>query len=99
VLVSPGGSVARYLYGLEFSPRDLQLGLLEASDAGRIGPFEQFNRYLYRYEPRGRTYVLYTERILAIAGAVAAPLLAAGLALGWRQSRRKPSPGGMASAS
>ena len=31
MLLTPAGKVARYFYGIEFSPRDLRLGLIEAS--------------------------------------------------------------------
>ena len=31
MLLTPAGKVARYFYGIEFSPRDLRLGLIEAA--------------------------------------------------------------------
>ena len=36
VILTPEGRVARYLFGIDFTPRDLELGLVEAS-AGKIG--------------------------------------------------------------
>src|SRR5207249_1063395 len=45
VVLTPGGVVARYCYGVEFSPRDLRAGLVEASD-GRVGtPVEKLLLY------------------------------------------------------
>src|SRR5262249_39115201 len=36
VLLTPDGRVARYFFGVEYAPRDLRLGIVEAS-AGKIG--------------------------------------------------------------
>jgi len=36
VMVAPGGTVSRYLFGIEFAPRDLKLGLIESAH-GKLG--------------------------------------------------------------
>jgi protein SCO1/2 len=35
-VATPDGRLSRYFYGIEYGPRDLRLGLVEASE-GRIG--------------------------------------------------------------
>jgi len=43
--------VSRYYYGIDFSPRDLRLGLIEAAEA-RIGtPIDQLLLFLFSYDP------------------------------------------------
>ena len=51
MLLTPQGRFARYFYGIEFSPRDLRLGLLEAS-GGKIGrAIDQLLLFCYHYDP------------------------------------------------
>jgi len=49
------GKLARYFYGIEYAPRDLRLGLVEASE-NKIGtPVDQLMLYCYHYDPaRGK---------------------------------------------
>jgi len=50
-LLTPEGVISRYLYGVEFKPNDLRLGLLEAS-RGKIGTtMERILLYCYQYDP------------------------------------------------
>jgi protein SCO1 len=55
MLFTPDGRLARYYYGIEYAPRDIQLGLIEASQ-GKIGNLaDQVLLYCYHYDPsRGR---------------------------------------------
>ena len=55
VLLSPDGKISRYLFGVEYAPKDVRLGLVEAS-SGKIGGFsDQILLYCYMYDPtRGR---------------------------------------------
>lgn len=54
-LLTPRGVVSRYLFGIEFAPRDLRLALIEASE-GRIGSaVDKFLLRCFHYDPtRGR---------------------------------------------
>ncbi|MGI8786092.1 MAG: SCO family protein [Acidobacteriota bacterium] len=55
-VVTPQGRLSRYFYGIEYSPRDLRLGLVEAS-AGKIGsPVDQLLLYCYHYDPMTGKY-------------------------------------------
>lgn len=70
MLLTPDGHVAQYYYGIEYSPRDLQLGIVEASH-GRVGSVvDQVMLYCYHYDPRQGRYgaaVLNILRISALA--------------------------------
>ncbi len=54
-VVTPQGKLARYFYGIEYAPRDVRLGLVEASE-NKIGtPVDQLLLYCYHYDPaRGK---------------------------------------------
>jgi len=56
MVLTPTGSIARYYYGIDYSPRDLRLGLVEASN-GRIGtPVDQLLLFCYHYDPATGKY-------------------------------------------
>ncbi len=91
VVLTPEGTISRYLYGIAPSPRDLRLALLEAT-GGRIGKNAVFGRALllcFHYDPAGKKYVLYAANIMKAGGGLT--LLAVGFALLalWRRERRK----------
>jgi protein SCO1/2 len=69
VVATPEGRIARYLYGVEYAPKDLRFALVEAS-SGRVGnPVDQLLLYCYQYDPaRGRygAAVLRTVRFFGI---------------------------------
>jgi len=69
VVATAEGRIARYLYGVEYAPKDLRLAVVEAS-AGRVGsPVDQLLLYCYQYDPvRGRygAAILRTVRLLGI---------------------------------
>jgi protein SCO1 len=63
-LVTPEGKLSQYYLGVEYAPRDLQLGLVEAS-AGRIGsPVDNILTYCYRYDPTLNRHSLIIGRIV-----------------------------------
>jgi protein SCO1/2 len=86
MVATPDGRLARYFYGIEYAPRDLRLGLVEAS-AGRIGtPVDQILLYCFHYDPTTGKYGAVVIRMIRLAGL--ATLAALGLAM-WRMSRRR----------
>ena len=69
-LLTPKGVIARYFYGIEFSPRDVRLGIVEASEE-RIGsPIDSVLLLCYHYDPATGKYgasAITAVRIGAIA--------------------------------
>jgi protein SCO1/2 len=88
-VVKPNGQMARYLYGLEFPPADLRLGLLEASEGRHITTVEQLILYCYHYDPQGGKYVLVARRVMQIGGGAVALVLFGVLGLLWARELRK----------
>jgi protein SCO1/2 len=82
------GKLSRYLYGIEYAPRDLRLALVEASQ-GRIGsPVDQLLLYCYHYDPAAGRYGAAVMNIVRFAGAAFALVLSTFLALMWSRERR-----------
>jgi protein SCO1/2 len=68
VVLTPQGRTSRYFYGIDFSPRDLRLGLIEAA-ADKIGsPIDQLLLFCFHYDPTAGKYTLLVNRVTQIAG-------------------------------
>jgi protein SCO1/2 len=90
IVLSPGGTVSRYLYGIGIDPRDLKLALIEAAD-GKIGASPAGNAllmYCFKYDPVGKKYMLYARNIMKAAGALTMILLTGLLVVLWRRYGR-----------
>jgi protein SCO1 len=67
MLLTPAGKIAQYYYGIEYAPRDIQLGLVEASK-GKIGSVvDQVLLYCYHYDPRQGKYGAAIFNILRLS--------------------------------
>jgi len=68
MLVTPQGKLAQYYYGVEFSPKDLRLGMIEAS-RNKIGNLvDQITLYCYHYDPTSGRYGAVVTNILRLGG-------------------------------
>ena len=91
IVLTPEGKVSRYLYGIEHSPQDLRLALLEASK-GKIGTSAALNKVLlfcYHYDPVGKKYVLAAARLMTGAAAIVFIALAALILLMWKSEKAR----------
>ncbi len=67
IVLTPEGKIAQYYYGVEYAPRDLQLGLVQASQ-NQIGTVvDQVLLYCYHYDPDTGKYGAIISRILKLA--------------------------------
>jgi protein SCO1 len=68
LVVTPDGRIARYFPGIEYPPRDLRLGLVEAS-AGRIGTtVDRLLLFCYHYDAATGRYTPAIESALRVGG-------------------------------
>jgi protein SCO1 len=66
MVLTPQGKMSRYFYGIEYAPRDLRFGVIDAS-AGKVGSLaDQIILYCYMYDPDRGTYSLILMRVLRI---------------------------------
>jgi protein SCO1/2 len=69
MIVTPDGRLSRYFYGVEYAPRDVRLGLVEAS-RNKIGsPVDQILLFCYHYDPSTGKYGALVMRMVRVAGA------------------------------
>jgi protein SCO1/2 len=82
------GKISRYLFGIEFAPRDLKLALVEAAD-GKIGTIvEQALLFCYHYDPETGRYGLAIMNLVRIGGLLTVVVLGASVWLSLRRERR-----------
>jgi protein SCO1 len=80
MVLTPEGRISRYFYGVDFPPKDLRMGLVEASQ-GKIGnAVDELLLYCYHYDPATGKYGAIVNNMLKI-GAVLTILLLGGMIL------------------
>jgi len=68
MVLTPDGKIAQYFYGVEYVPKDLRLGLIQASE-NKIGNLvDQVLLYCYHYDPETGKYGAVVMRIVRLAG-------------------------------
>jgi protein SCO1/2 len=88
-VLTADGRVSRYLFGIEFAPRDLRLALVEATDR-RIGSvIDQALLFCYHYDPETGTYGLAIMNVIRLAGLLTVGLAAAFIVGSLRRERRQ----------
>jgi protein SCO1/2 len=88
-VATPGGRLSRYFYGIEYAPRDLRLGLIEAS-GNRIGsPVDQILLYCYHYDPKVGKYGAVVMNMVRLGGVAAVLILSTFLTIMWRRDFRR----------
>jgi protein SCO1/2 len=69
MIVTPDGRLSKYFYGVEYSPRDVRLGLVEASQ-NRIGnPVDALLLFCYHYDPATGKYGAVAMNMVRFGGA------------------------------
>ena len=69
-VTTPQGKLARYFYGIEYAPRDVRLGLIEAADNKIGSPVDQLLLYCYHYDPATGKYGAAVMNIMRVAGVI-----------------------------
>jgi protein SCO1/2 len=89
MVATPQGRLSRYLYGVEYAPRDVRLALVEASQ-GKIGnPVDSILLFCYHYDPATGKYSAAALNVIRLLGV--ALLLALGTFM-FMSARRNPAP-------
>jgi protein SCO1 len=102
LVLTPAGHISRYFYGVDFPPKDLRLGLVEASQEKIGNAVDQVLLYCYHYDPATGKYGAIVSNMLKIGGGLT--ILLVGLMLvillrlervatrtGWNQTKSQQS--------
>ena len=90
MVLTPQGRISRYFYGVDFPPKDLRMGLVEASE-GKIGnAVDQVLLYCYHYDPATGKYGAVVNNILRLGAGVTIVFLGALLLILFRLEKVVP---------
>lgn len=89
MIATPEGKLSRYLYGIDYSPKDLKFSLMDSAQNKIGNPVEQLYLYCFHYNPADGKYglaILSVLRLLSVA-----TLLGIGgmLIVFWRYNKNK----------
>lgn len=87
-ILTPSGTISKYLYGVKYEPRTLRFALMEGAE-GRIGTtLERFILWCHAYDPDQGGYVLLAARIMQLGGLVMVFVLVVGVGWLWLRDRQ-----------
>jgi protein SCO1 len=92
MIATPAGKLSRYIYGVQYAPADLRLGLVEASQHKIGSPVDYALLYCFHYDASQGKYTLAIMNVLKLAGGVTILCLAALVFFLMRKDKRAKTP-------
>ena len=90
MVLTPDGKIAQYYFGVDYAPKDLRLGLVQASQ-GKIGSVvDEVLLYCYHYDPTTGKYGAIISRILQLSAAATILILGGLLLILFRRGPARP---------
>jgi len=89
MILTPDGKLSRYFYGVEYAPRDVRLGLVEASQNKIGSPVDQILLFCYHYDPATGKYGAIAMNMVRFAGATFVLICGTFLLVMWRRDWRR----------
>jgi len=90
-ILTPDGRVSRYLFGIEYGPRDLRLALVEAGDRKIGSVVDQVLLFCYHYDPERGAYGLAITNMVRLGGIMTVAGLGTFILVNLRRDRRQDS--------
>ncbi|MDB4965338.1 MAG: SCO1/SenC family protein [Myxococcales bacterium] len=89
IALAPDGKVTRYLYGVQYPPRDIKLALFESAN-GRVGTtMERALLRCYAYDANTKSYRVFAVRFVRAGSLLVLGLLVTFLTILWRRDMRR----------
>ena|SRR6266404_5000067 len=89
ILLTPEGKVTQYYYGIEYSPKDMRLGMIEASQEKIGNPVDQLILYCYHYDPTTGKYGAIAMRMMRLGGLLTVLLLGMFMVFSFRREGQR----------
>src|ERR1700733_3955137 len=98
MVLTPEGKISQYYYGVEFAPKDLRLGLIQASDHKIGNVVDEVLLYCYHYDPDTGKYGAIISRVLQLSAGATVLILGAFLIVMFRVNSTTVAAGRYSSA-
>ncbi len=89
MVVTPEGKLSRYLYGIDYSPKDLKFSLMDSAQNKIGNPVEQLYLYCFHYDPSSGKYGLAILSVLRLLSVATLLGIGALLLVFWRYNKKK----------
>ncbi len=89
MIATPEGKLSRYLYGIDYSPKDIKFSLIDSSEHKIGNPVEQLFLYCFHYDPASGKYGLAILRVLRGAAVATIIGIVALILFFWRNNKKK----------
>jgi protein SCO1/2 len=87
------GKVSRYIFGIEYAPRDVKFALMDAAQQKIGSVVDQAQLFCYHYDPETGTYGFAIMTAVRVAGALTLGGLGAFIVVTLRRERRQDKAG------
>jgi protein SCO1 len=87
VIATADGRVSRYLFGIEYAPKDLRLALVESGDGKVGGLVDQALLFCYQYNPHTGRYSSAIIGVIKVAAALTVLALGGFIVVMWRREK------------
>jgi protein SCO1 len=92
LVATPQGRLSRYFYGVEYSPKELRLALVESSE-GRVGSaIDELLLYCFHYNPESGRYGLIVMNLVRLGGVMTVLGIGGFILIMRRRESRMPAP-------
>lgn len=89
IILTPQGKTARYFYGIDYAPSDLELSLAEASQGKETSVADQILLFCFHYDPTTGRYSLMVMRLIQAGGVLTMLLLGSYMFWSFRRDRKR----------
>lgn len=89
IVVTPGGTVSHYLFGIDFATNDIRLALVDAANQHIGSLLDRVALICYHYDPSTGRYTPFVLGLLQIAAAATLVVVGGGLVILWRADVRR----------
>jgi protein SCO1/2 len=88
MVLTPEGKISRYLFGIEYAPKDLRFALVESAQSHLGNVVDQLLLYCFHYDPATGRYGAAVMAILRLAGALTVAALVLFILIMRRREKR-----------
>lgn len=89
MVATPEGKLSRYLYGIDYAPKDIKFAVMESAENKIGSSTEQLMLYCFHYDPATGKYGLSILKVMRLGGVVTLIGLGAMLFVFWRRNKAK----------
>jgi protein SCO1/2 len=89
MVLTPEGKLSKYLYGIDYAPRDVKLAIIESSENKIGSPVDQLLLYCFHYNPATGKYGLQILNVIRLTGILTLLGMGAMFFVFWRRNKNK----------